>query len=209
MPLTRSLAFMIPPKWLAIVLFTAIAFLPCGGQAQTSDPGLGLGLPAADEKALREYQVSAATFRKLLAFKHDADRIRDEGEEDDDDKVSVPDSIDAMVGLLEKEPRARDLFDRHELTAREYVLAHFALLRAGMASAFAMTSPDQVEEAGTNPANMAFYRDNRAAVDDLFSGPDNETDDAANDAANDEADAGGTGPASDTVPASDPSPPTR
>lgn len=185
-------------RWLralAALLSTALLMVAALPQLVAAQQGP----TAADETALRGYVVNRQMLDKLVAFKVDADKLDDSeaGPADDEgnpESGDMPSSVDDLVRSVEKDPRATPLLRKHGLTAREYVIANLALMRAGLAVALGMDSPKDIEEAGTNKANLAFYRANKTAVDSLFA------DEQESDEPMDENDGAGA-PAADDAPA--------
>ena len=172
--MTRQLAQ--GPIRVAMALTVVLACLVVPARFAVAQDG---GLPPADEKAISSYILNKKTLDRLLAFKKEADQL-ESTPEDDKAIESAPKSLDDMVRVIEKDPRAAPLLKKHGLNAREYVIAYLALIRAGFADTANAVTPEQLAQGGTNAANVAFYQNNRAEADQLFESA--EADDAPDDA---------------------------
>ena len=144
---------------LTMLSLSVLSLLPQAVAAQA-------GSMTAEEQSLRGYVLRREMLDKLLAFKIDADQL--EKSKPKSDRTAMPKSVADLIRSVEDDPRAAPLLRRHGLTAREYIIAYLALTRARIAGELGMNSARDIDDAGTNAANLAFYRDNKQAVDALF-----------------------------------------
>ena len=113
-------------------------------------------LPAADEAALRAYPLRIELVERALKLGNEARRDQVKG-------ISGKDasSLDGIASGLSSDPKAKALLDKHQLSARDYVMTMIALMRAGFASE---ANPKTPEEAGTNAANIAYVKANKERI---------------------------------------------
>jgi hypothetical protein len=87
---------------------------------------------AADDAS--RFLITPAFIKKMEAVQADSEghkRIT-EDEDDSDDGDNSKQTIDSAIKKIEKDPRARAMLAKHGITAREMVLASYAMLHAGM-----------------------------------------------------------------------------
>ena len=116
----------------------------------------GTKLSAADETALRTYTLSNETVDRALALVKDA---REQKVSGSIGKGAT--TLDGWASGLNSEPKAKALLDKHQISARDYVMTMIAIMRAGVA---AEMKPKTPEEAGTNAANIAYMTANKDRI---------------------------------------------
>lgn len=115
----------------------------------------GTKLSAADETALRTYTLTNETVDRALALVKDAREQKISG------IGKGATTLDGWASGLNSEPKAKALLDKHQISARDYVMSMIAIMRAGVA---AEMKPKTPEEAGTNAANIAYMTANKDRI---------------------------------------------
>ena len=116
----------------------------------------GSKLSAADETALRTYTLSTETVDRALGVVKDAREQKVNGS-----AGKGVTTLDGWASSLNSEPKAKALLDKHQISARDYVMTMIAIMRAGVATEMKPKTP---EEAGTNAANVAFMTANKDRI---------------------------------------------
>jgi hypothetical protein len=116
----------------------------------------GKAAPSADETSLRTYTLRPETVDRALALVQDARRQKIQGNTGKDAK-----SLDDMAKHLSADPAAKALLDKHQISARDHLMTMMALVRARYAVESNAKTPD---EAGTNAANVAYFKTHRDRI---------------------------------------------
>lgn len=125
-------------------------------------------IPEADERAIRSFVVTNEVFTRMNALNEAA---RQMGLKRSGDLGS---SLDEMAKhMLKLDARVPALLAKHGLTAREYIVASFALLRGVMASGMKIPA----DQAGVHPATLSFAASNPAKVQAFLTPPESESED--------------------------------
>lgn len=145
---------------LALVFLAAICGRPIG--AATSDD--------ADLRELSRYTLTMTDVRKFAAA--NAELAKHPKAEDEDEEAGGGDgeSLDEMAARIGRIPEARKAIEGAGLTVRQYAVITMALFQA----AFAQYAVEQgadinkvAKDAGVNPANIRFVKDNKAELEKL------------------------------------------
>lgn len=119
-------------------------------------------LPDADVREVAAYTLTEAGLAKYVAATHNLRGIKIE---DCDDDTGVKD-ISTAAARIDAVPGAKAAVQSAGLTSREYVVFVFSLMQNGIASHF-IDKPGAKLPAGTNPANVEFFRKHSAALAQL------------------------------------------
>lgn len=140
-----------PPLWALVAMATLI---PGAAVSQDADTKEVLAYVLTDA-GLAKY--TAAT-RKLAALRGADSTNCDEGESDDS-------SINAQAARLNALPATRAAIQSAGLSTREYVVLSWSILQNGLA-AWAVSSGGKLP-AGASQANVDFYRQHEAQIQEL------------------------------------------
>lgn len=110
----------------------------------------------ADEIALRAYALRTETVDRAMALAQDARRQKIQGSAAKDAK-----SLDDLAKGLSADPKAKALLEKHQISARDYLMTMIALMRAGYAAETKSTAP---EDLGTNAANIEYVKANKERI---------------------------------------------
>ncbi|MBP7453174.1 MAG: hypothetical protein KA914_10320 [Ottowia sp.] len=141
-------------NWLQAAMFLMVlcALWLASGVAMAQEAKLS----DADETALRTYVLRPEIVDRSLQLAQDARRQQIKGSAGKGTKT-----LDGFASGLSSDPKAKALLDKHQLSARDYVMTMIALMRAGFASE---ANPKTPEEAGTNAANIAYVKANKERI---------------------------------------------
>jgi hypothetical protein len=117
-------------------------------------------LPDADASEVAAYTLTEAAFAKYVAATHNLRGIKIEDCDDD----TGPKNITQTAARIDAVPGAKAAVQSAGLTSREYVVFTFSLMQNGIASHL-MDRPGAKLPAGTNPANVEFFRKHSAAME--------------------------------------------
>lgn len=151
--------------WFRLAVLAAGLLLAAASMAQ---------LPAADEQAIQSVVLNDWLLDTLIAIRADGD-VFSEAEDDSDDagqNLDILESVDSMVRAATREPKFTALLNKHGISARDYVIASIAVMRAGMAVQFGSAATPQAQ--GATAQNIAFVRSRMDKVQLLFSRDDDE-----------------------------------
>lgn len=120
---------------------------------------------AADKQAIVTYQLNEDNFKRLLGATKEA---HDEGINPQQPKdFSNIHSLDDLANLpVSQDKRVGPLLQKYGFTPREFLLANFALMNAGIAVQ-AKSNPEAaqyMDKSRINPANVSFYEAHQAQI---------------------------------------------
>lgn len=119
----------------------------------------------ADKQAIVTYQLNEDNFKRLLGATREA---HDEGINPQQPKdFSNIHSLDDLANLpVSQDKRVGPLLQKYGFTPREFLLANFALMNAGIAVQ-AKSNPEAaqyMDKSRINPANVSFYEAHQAQI---------------------------------------------
>jgi hypothetical protein len=122
-----------------------------------SEIALAQKLPDADAREVAAYTLTEAGLAKYTAATHN---LRGINIEDCDDDADVH-NITQTAARIDAVPGAKAAVQSAGMTSREYVVFTFSLMQNGITSHL-MDRPGAKLPAGTNPANVEFFRKHSA-----------------------------------------------
>ncbi|HEX7816324.1 hypothetical protein [Dyella sp.] len=134
--------------------------------------GAANSLPAADQQAIKSYNLNEDVFNRLLAATKDA-RAQGIHPQQAPSPGSVHNLDDLANAALKADPRIGPLIKKYGFTPRDFMLANLALMNAAIASN-AKTDPETakyVDQTKVNQANVAFYESHQAQLNALMAAP--------------------------------------
>lgn len=147
------------------LLFTMLAAVS-GPQAHSASGD-------ADLRELSRYVLTLADVRRYaaaneaLARQPQAEQNEEEAEDED---ATDNESLDDMVKRIEGVPGARQSIEAAGLTVRQYAVITMALFQAAFANFAVEQGADPAKvarDAGVNPANIRFVKENKAELEKL------------------------------------------
>jgi hypothetical protein len=145
---------------LLFCLGATLTMLPLCSQAQQVPI-----FSAADKQAIENYNLNDDNFKRLIGATKEA---HDQGINPEQPKdFSNIHSLDDLANLpVSQDKRVAPLLQKYGFTPREFLLANFALMNAGMAVQ-AKTHPEAaqyMDKSRINPANVSFYEAHEAQI---------------------------------------------
>jgi hypothetical protein len=137
--------------------------LPAAARAQQSDADLkAVSATTLTMPKYKQYLDATVNLANVAAKNPGlAEGMKDGGEK----------SIDEQVETLESNPQVKAAVTSTGLSTRDYVLTQWALLQTGMAYGLTKGSgasqEDMMKKAGVSKANMDFYAQNEAEINQL------------------------------------------
>ena len=120
---------------------------------------------AADKQAIVTYQLNEDNFKRLLGATKEAHDVGINPQQPKD--FSNIHSLDDLANLpVSQDKRVGPLLQKYGFTPREFLLANFALMNAGIAVQ-AKSNPEAaqyMDKSRINPANVSFYEAHQAQI---------------------------------------------
>jgi len=120
---------------------------------------------AADKEAIVTYQLNEDNFKRLLGATKEAHDVGINPQQPKD--FSNIHSLDDLANLpVSQDKRVGPLLQKYGFTPREFLLANFALMNAGIAVQ-AKSNPEAaqyMDKSRINPANVSFYEAHQAQI---------------------------------------------
>jgi hypothetical protein len=120
---------------------------------------------AADKQAIENYSLNEDNFKRLVGAIKEAHDLGINPEQPKD--FSNVHSLDDLANLpVAQDTRVAPLLQKYGFTPREFLLANFALMNAGMAVQ-AKSHPEAaqyMDKSRINPANVSFYEAHEAQI---------------------------------------------
>ena len=120
---------------------------------------------AADKQAIAGYNLNEDNFKRLVGATKEAHDLHINPEQPKD--FSNVHSLDDLANLpVAQDKRVAPLLQKYGFTPREFLLANFALMNAGMAVQ-AKSHPEAaqyMDKSRINPANVSFYEAHEAQI---------------------------------------------
>jgi hypothetical protein len=119
----------------------------------------------ADKEAIVTYQLNEDNFKRLLGATKEAHDVGINPQQPKD--FSNIHSLDDLANLpVSQDKRVGPLLQKYGFTPREFLLANFALMNAGIAVQ-AKSNPEAaqyMDKSRINPANVSFYEAHQAQI---------------------------------------------
>lgn len=145
---------------LFFLLGAMLTLLPLWSQAQQVPV-----FSSADKQAIESYTLNEDNFKRLVAATKEAHELGINPERPKD--FSTIHSLDDLANVpVTQDKRVAPLLKKYGFTPREFLLANFALMNAGMALQ-AKTHPEAaqyMDKNRINPANVSFYEAHEAQI---------------------------------------------
>jgi hypothetical protein len=125
----------------------------------------GSDISPADKKALHDYTLSMDKVKGMGAAMADLHKAGAGDSSLAAQAKAIGDtskSVGEMIGRVNANPKLMAICRAHGLSAADFVLMPFALMYAGMAVAYPSAAGKLADE--TSPAQIAFYKQNQAAL---------------------------------------------
>lgn len=144
----------------SLLLGMLLTLLPLWSQAQQVPV-----FSPADKQAIESYTLNEDNFKRLVAVTKEAHELGINPERPTD--FSDIHSLDDLANLpVKQDKRVGPLLQKYGFTPREFLLANFALMNAGIAVQ-AKAHPEAaqyMDKARINPANISFYEAHEAQI---------------------------------------------
>lgn len=148
-------------RWLAPCLLLLIMLLPATVMAQGMP-----GLSTADQQDIHNFTFDQDVFQRLEGVVTEGREMNIKKSHLDMSKVHSLNEMAAQV--VKADPRIKPLLDKHGFTPRQFLVANLALVSTVMSVRYAEEAGQEDALKGQiNPANVAFYKAHRSAMDKL------------------------------------------